>query len=134
MEWQSRKFVNEGLRKRCRKYLDASYEPYCGWRKAICVCPQWLENLSLFCVLDAHFYIGKSETPSPFQGMVLASAQDGDAPIGRSDGQDIVLKLRSGGNLRAHRWLAVMSNSQNVGLIAVKEVNIHPEANQTNQK
>ncbi|XP_055333028.1 LOW QUALITY PROTEIN: protein Skeletor, isoforms B/C-like [Paramacrobiotus metropolitanus] len=62
---------------------------------------------------DAFFYIGTSESAQPYQGTAVPVALDETRPLGRYEGQDVVLKLKPGMNLKNYRWLAVMSNSQN---------------------
>ncbi|GAU94254.1 hypothetical protein RvY_06065 [Ramazzottius varieornatus] len=67
-------------------------------------------------VPDASFCVGNTEQVrcNQFQGVFLNNDKGQRAPLTRSNGQDIILKLNSGGNLRAYRWLALTSpSSQN---------------------
>ncbi|OQV24598.1 Protein Skeletor, isoforms D/E [Hypsibius exemplaris] len=66
-------------------------------------------------VPDAFFYVGSTDSVAarPFNAVILNNDKGQRVPLTRSDGQDVVVRLNSGANLGAYRWLAVISNSQN---------------------
>ena len=70
----------------------------------------------VFLSIDAGFCVGTMDQVrcNQFQGVFLHNDKGQRAALTRSNGQDIILKLNSGGNLRAYRWLALVSPSQNV--------------------